>query len=657
MAADGVQPLLWFGSDEQVSLYDSLQAASKAWPAAQQAQLDKCLALLSRQAASLKAQVELQEKQVAEVMPGLAATRLPDPPTQHHPSSSTPSTTTAREPQQAAASSSNPSASSVGPLLPSLTSAAALKRDAAALQALGGGEEEPPVRPETEQLLLALFACTDTPSREEVRALAAQAGLPEHQIRDAFNKMKNSVRSVLARLQKKAARVQRQQFKALGLSLMPAPSATGPIDLAAAAAAGNGITIGDGPSTSYSNGTNGLASAGLSSPVNGHAAAWMDANNINGLLDKLSAMLDEAGGLSSPRYAGTLLLQMQQAGCAEVRLAQLRAIATTHNIPVLMALVSTKMLDLLSSWTKEAEADGQISILRLLLAVLAKLPISTPLLQASQLPRTLVKLTKHAHPKVSGAAAAVLQQWLGYKPTAATSLPKSGPAISSGPGAGQQPWRYPQPTSTLPATSSSAAAASSSVAQLLRRPGGLAAPPPGSIFTFSMPAAASAQAGTAGAPPLPAGPPPKARPLTADEIIRAKQKQKAARSTQAAGLLPCAGAKKQALGPTGTGPSTSLPPSAHPTAHPASTGGGSSAGGTLSSSRQVPPQQQMEQAVAAYNAAAVKWAAARGAKEADSAALWCLVRSRLPALQAAAQWYTPPAVQLDSASDVAAGQC
>lgn len=86
---------------------------------------------------------------------------------------------------------------------------------------------------------------------------------------------------------------------------------------------------------------------------------------------------------------------MRQETSWEVRTRQLEAILGTASPPILVRLATTDMLRILEAWVWAADADRQTTFLRLLLQVLARLPLSTIILQASQSMKAVMALQRY----------------------------------------------------------------------------------------------------------------------------------------------------------------------------------------------------------------------------------------------------------------------
>ncbi|BDA43477.1 hypothetical protein COCOBI_04-4890 [Coccomyxa sp. Obi] len=151
-------------------------------------------------------------------------------------------------------------------------------------------------------------------------------------------------------------------------------------------------------------------------------------------LTELQRYLDAEGGIAAAKHAGPVASLMARAASAEVREALLHALLRTQSGQALAQLAgSGRVLDTLDSWARWAEIDKQSTLLRLLLRVLQRLPMPAALLRGSSLQKTVGRLQKYRSPGIAMAATAVLQHW--YKleqmsfPTGVTSMLPPPPPI------------------------------------------------------------------------------------------------------------------------------------------------------------------------------------------------------------------------------------
>lgn len=319
--------------EDHSGLVARLQEAGATLPAQLLAQLQKQLGIFNKQVQTLRDQIALQERLLKEAPP---SSTVPG-------GSSSPSAAPAAAGQQQSAVGGAAHAAN-GSLPPAADHHQGTFPVAAPpqqpLQPPQPQQHEALLRPETEDVLLALFALTDSLSRDELRGLAAAAGVSEQLLRSYFTRLKNGLRSVLQRLTKKAVKSPTAApASRAGLTPAPAPSqaavaaadAPGAANralldtfLRGSAAGSGGVTISyggeaaDGGSGTTNGGADGLAlppvvvtAAGGSDPSGAASAVSAATAEKAAQLLKLSALLDEGGGLRDAAATGPLLLQME----------------------------------------------------------------------------------------------------------------------------------------------------------------------------------------------------------------------------------------------------------------------------------------------------------------------------------------------------------
>ena len=84
----------------------------------------------------------------------------------------------------------------------------------------------------------------------------------------------------------------------------------------------------------------------------------------------------------------------------EVRTRQLEAILGTASSSILVRLATTEMLTMLEGWLWAADADRQMTFLRLLLQTVARLPLMPVALHASHFPQAAMVLQRYRFVRV-----------------------------------------------------------------------------------------------------------------------------------------------------------------------------------------------------------------------------------------------------------------
>ncbi|KAK9831242.1 hypothetical protein WJX74_009035 [Apatococcus lobatus] len=278
----------------------------------------------------------------------------------------------------------------------------------------------PPGKPakltgEAEQILLTFFALQDTLSKEDVVILASQAGCEEGQVREFFTRLRNSVRSFLQRLQRRAT------AKAGGSQAVPATPG-----IPASHPSHGALTSQQGSAPAEQQ----AGAGGVPVPQAAHSLVTQaDERRARGL-QELSWLLNDAGALTEPSQAGELINRMRLETSWEVRTRQLEAILGTARPAVLLKFASSDVLNILEGWLWTGDADRQMTFLRLLLQTAARLPFPPVMLQNSHFLKAVGVLQRYRHVAVARAAAALLQQWKALDPALAIQPLKS--ALSRG---------------------------------------------------------------------------------------------------------------------------------------------------------------------------------------------------------------------------------
>ncbi|KAL3137975.1 hypothetical protein ABBQ38_005218 [Trebouxia sp. C0009 RCD-2024] len=162
---------------------------------------------------------------------------------------------------------------------------------------------------------------------------------------------------------------------------------------------------------------------------------------------RLDTFLDENGGINDPAKAGAFanFMRLMRQDSAEqmsftVWQAQLQAVARTARTLTLTKLATAPdLVPTLAAMLKAAEQHQQISFIRQLLQALRKLPFPWAMLEGSDLLKRVLHLQKHRLPRVASAAAAIARHWqqlggLGGLPFAIPAMhPSSRPSKGSMP--------------------------------------------------------------------------------------------------------------------------------------------------------------------------------------------------------------------------------
>ncbi|KAK9829992.1 hypothetical protein WJX72_009093 [[Myrmecia] bisecta] len=278
--------------------------------------------------------------------------------------------------------------------------------------------------PEMEQKLLAIFALQDTLTKDEAWGVAAQVGCQEEQVRTYFTKLRSSVRSFIQRMQRKAS------GKPTGSHASPAAPGVPAGTPAGAARSPGGSRSPAAPKSPKEAAGGGAGEAGGTGPGASEAAiANADADRRMGH-DALQRYLATDGGLAEASLAGPLATMMAHETSIDVRSAILSAILRTVSAETLARLTSYGQLhSTLEQWVCEGEADRQTTFLHLLLQVLAYLPMALPMLSGSNLAKSVGRLQKYRSTAVAKAAVELVRQWRmqdqgGPSPDQRTKAPK-----------------------------------------------------------------------------------------------------------------------------------------------------------------------------------------------------------------------------------------
>ncbi|KAL0034616.1 hypothetical protein WJX79_010733 [Trebouxia sp. C0005] len=412
--------------------------------------------------------------------------------------------------------------------------------------------------PEQEQVLLRFFGAQDRVDHREAALLARQASCSEQQVRQYLANLRSNLRSFIQRAQRNAA------AKASGLP--------------------NGAPGAPAAQPQRSATDEGLETAVSSVQINEEGdtdSTGLQADRARQkAFGRLETYLDENGGIKDPTKAGNFANFMrnmrldsgEQPGFT-VWQAQLQAIVRTTRTLTLTKLAAVPdLVPTLATMLKAAEQDQQISFIRQLLQALRKLPFPWAMLEGQDLLKRVLNLQKHRLPRIASAAAAMARHWqelggLGAVPLALPfaspgARPSKGLAVPYGqylapPGAAHSAYLPPPPASSNAIASEPGFAGSTGMqpaaqdpqdqqpAQYLQhssaahsdagpsasgfgdRSGGFSQP---DMRQGSGPRAAlgPAQAYTRGLVPRKRSNMGPAKPLTADEIVKANAKKRAA---------------------------------------------------------------------------------------------------------------------------------
>ncbi|CAK0781038.1 hypothetical protein CVIRNUC_005265 [Coccomyxa viridis] len=254
-----------------------------------------------------------------------------------------------------------------------------------------------------------------------------------------------------------------------------------------------------------------------------------DTATLDPLLDVRRNVRPDCAG----RLAGVLVGLKTAEGRHEALLAMLRTTPASVFMPV---AYSHRCLDTLADWVRWAMSDRQTTILRLLLAVLLRLPIPPAMVHVGRLLKAVFGLQSYKTPSVCFSAMNLLHHWQQQDPTLwpmphkKQQLPAPRAAFAAS--AAQQQQRQqqqqqqPKQTSLHLLTANQAPQGRPSAANgVSREPASLPAQPP---------AAKPFYRGIAGRLGMEQqGKSASARPITADEIVRIQEERK----RKAAGAL------------------------------------------------------------------------------------------------------------------------
>ncbi|GAX73518.1 hypothetical protein CEUSTIGMA_g970.t1 [Chlamydomonas eustigma] len=280
-----------------------------------------------------------------------------------------------------------------------------------------------------QQLISNMFSVMDTVQREEAQSLALILGLGPEAIRSHFQKMRSGVRLFLQKVQHKETRREALMGRGsrvgsnsggkyrIGGYSSPASSSR------VAASHDEGSDEGSEEGSGGMNSWKGLSLEDRERRRKGQLVA------LSSLLDPSGALVKQlkpagpksvilgAGGTAQTQpppqgvdAGGLLLTQMQNTASWEVLSAMMHALLATPTYQ-LMRLVSSRLLDMLDQWLKDAESEGQVTFLKLVLRVVCHLPIPLPMLLTSPLQKSVLKLLKSKHASLSKAATFALKHF------------------------------------------------------------------------------------------------------------------------------------------------------------------------------------------------------------------------------------------------------
>eukprot|EP00195_Chlamydomonas_chlamydogama_P008488 CAMPEP_0202915152 /NCGR_PEP_ID=MMETSP1392-20130828/64945_1 /ASSEMBLY_ACC=CAM_ASM_000868 /TAXON_ID=225041 /ORGANISM="Chlamydomonas chlamydogama, Strain SAG 11-48b" /LENGTH=951 /DNA_ID=CAMNT_0049607061 /DNA_START=144 /DNA_END=2998 /DNA_ORIENTATION=- len=351
-----------------------------------------------------------------------------------------------------------------------------------------------------DELFVTVFSVVDTLGRDEVFAFSYMSGMGEETIRNGLQRLRGTMRNFLQRMQKKRS--------ALG---------------------GSPNSVFRDQTQHYSNlaGTSG-SDASVGHQVQAAGLLRLHDADTQEQLSRVRDLLGPDGGLQAGALSamplsrqavaagdasGLLLIYMHAASSYEVRTAQLQAMAATKPT-VLHRMISPRLLDLLDAWLKEADADSQVTFIRVLMSTLQHLPIPLPMLIGSQLQKSVAKLLKSRSERIVSAASSVLLHWKALADAQSTTsvVQRLGPSGYHHTG--------------VPLTGSQEAAAAAQAAQAAKQP-------------FKQPKAAHFST----------------RPMSADDIRKAKERERWKAALHGQKLEPPA--KRMAMSSGGGGVSAS----------------------------------------------------------------------------------------------------
>ncbi|PNW70236.1 hypothetical protein CHLRE_17g711457v5 [Chlamydomonas reinhardtii] len=307
--------------------------------------------------------------------------------------------------------------------------------------------------------------------REHVRALAWAAACPQEAVRKEARAFTKAISDRLSLASKRTKGPERDRAPMLAGGHggdVRAGGAPAPFNPAAAARPGHGMhagaAAGAGPgAAAVAHAASGGPGAGRWGTDAGGAAggSWFvfddaeEAARAAQLAKIGSLLLPDTGGIAGVPISVVNIFQQQMAACGDwrVRRAALEALRRTALDVLWRLLQNSRVLDCLAAWLQDALWDGQATMLRLLLDVMAGLPMRRDLLKGSKLEAVLEGLSAPLgwelkglkaggvtgaaaaaeepgsvvglQRRFGGAAAAVLGEWR-KDPDAATILRRSG---------------------------------------------------------------------------------------------------------------------------------------------------------------------------------------------------------------------------------------
>ncbi|KAK9798523.1 hypothetical protein WJX73_007471 [Symbiochloris irregularis] len=127
-------------------------------------------------------------------------------------------------------------------------------------------------------------------------------------------------------------------------------------------------------------------------------------------MERLAGLTDEKGGIASPQCTGPLLTLMRSERSFEVRVAILDAVM--HTGPVILTALAHGggFCVAMESWLSHGNDERQTSFLRMLLKMLANVPLPKAVLSSSRIPKLITALQKYRGSTIAANATALLQQ-------------------------------------------------------------------------------------------------------------------------------------------------------------------------------------------------------------------------------------------------------
>eukprot|EP00884_Botryococcus_braunii_P018143 jgi/Botrbrau1/5011/Bobra.0396s0032.1 len=357
--------------------------------------------------------------------------------------------------------------------------------------------------PQAEELFLAFFALQDTLTKETAAVLAQKAGCEETQAREYFSKTRSSVRGFLERMVRKAA----GPPGPIGdqVSKQEQGQAEEVVDSIVAIPQENAVLL-------ASTETAGV----LPNPADSLA------QERQARLERHRNFLDANGGIGRLEFVGELVALMGVEKSWEVRCEQLKAIHATSQSAILKRLCGVPpFLPTLESWLLAAEADRQTSFLRHLIRTLGILPLHSDMLSSSNLPKAVAKLQKYRYPDIADAATMLCETWLKLQASTLLMQAPDQSVLQQATSGGRPGEQVGMPDGPMANIGEQGQRTSRSAVDPLATATPLGVPrgPDGA------PNLAGAQGAARGFIPRPGGGGNKqAKPLTADEVVRAKSK-------------------------------------------------------------------------------------------------------------------------------------